>query len=177
MKLDNTISKRRIKRALNLKIVLTVLIAVLVLSTVFYITLENIEKKEILIWFVTTDADEMLFKNEIKLINDHISQYGIDKAVITKRHPEDEYFDVAMSTSAYYNCDVFIMNEEMVKKYLDMDMFLLLTDRGVEYEELLYIDNNAVGILIFEDYYFLINALTDIEIEIIYDIVDILISK
>ena len=124
MKLDNTISERRIKNALDLKTVLTVLVVVLVLSTVFYITLENIEKKEVLIWFVTTDAEDMLSANEIKLINDRISQSGIDKAIVTKRHPDDRYFDVAMSTSAYYNCDIFIMKEETVKKYLDMDMFL-----------------------------------------------------
>ena len=177
MKLDNTISERRIKNALDLKTVLTVLVVVLVLSTVFYITLENIEKKEVLIWFVTTDAEDMLSANEIKLINDRISQSGIDKAIVTKRHPDDRYFDVAMSTSAYYNCDIFIMKEETVKKYLDMDMFLTFSDRGSEYDDILYINNSAVGILVFDDYYFLINARTDIGIEIIYDIVDILIRE
>lgn len=177
MKLDNTISERRIKNALDLKTVLTVLVVVLILSTVFYITLENIEKKEVLIWFVTTDTEDMLSANEIKLINDRISQSGIDKAIVTKRHPDDRYFDVAMSTSAYYNCDIFIMKEETVKKYLDMDMFLTLSDRGIEYDDILYINNSAVGILVFDDYYFLINTRTDIGIEIIYDIVDILIRE
>lgn len=174
MKLDNTISKRRIIKVLNFNTVLTVLAVVLILSTVFYITLENIEKKEIHIWFVTTDAEDTLFDNEIKLINERISQNGIDKAIITKRHPDDRYFDVAMSTSAYYNCDIFIMNEETVKKYLDMDMFLTLSDRGIENGDILYINDSAVGILIFDDYYFLINARTDIGMEIIYDIADIM---
>mgnify|MGYP003293390888 CR=1 FL=1 len=57
------------------------------------------------------------------------------------------------------------------------DMFLTLSDRGIEYDDILYINNSAVGILVFDDYYFLINTRTDIGIEIIYDIVDILIRE
>ena len=61
----------------------------------------------------------------------------------------------------------------MAKKYYEMDMFLPFSLDG----DLLYINGDAVGIMIFEDYYLLINKKTDIDKQIIYDIIDILLGN
>ena len=177
MNIDNTISGARIKKALTPKTIAIVALSVVLVATCFYITIENRDSKEILIWFITTDTDAPFSDDALTRINDYGSQRGIDKIVLTRRHPEDKYFDAAMSTSAFYNCDIFIMREEMVKKYADLGMFLPLSTEGVDTDNLLYCGNDAVGILIDEDYYLLINAKTDIALEIIYDILDILIHK
>lgn len=177
MSIDNNISGARIKKTLTPKTVAIVLFIVTLVATCFYITIENIDSKEILIWFITTDTDDCFSNDALKHINDYGSQKGIDKILLTRRHPDDRYFDVVMSTTAYYNCDIFIMREEMVQKYSALGMFLPLSVDGADTENLLYIGNDAVGILMDEDYYLLINAKTDIDLQIIYDIFDILIKK
>ena len=173
MKVDNSITISRIKRALGPKIIAIVLLMVALVTAVFYITIENNDKKEILIWYVTTEAEDCFEEDALKLINDYGEQNGIDKVVLSKRHPEDTYFDVAMSTSAFYNCDIFIMNEDMAKEYFEMDMFLPLNTDGFAEEDVLYINSKAVGLLIDEGYYLLINAKADVDLQIIYDIFEI----
>ena len=150
-----------------------VLLIVMIASIVLYITLENLASKEILIWYVTTESEDCFSSDSLRLVNEYASKKGIDKVVLTKRHPEDTYFDATMSTSAYYNCDIFIMKAEMAKEYSEIDMFLSLSVDGVDESDLLLVNDNAIGILICEDYYLLINAKTDIDLEIIYDIFDI----
>ena len=115
--MDNNITTARIKRVLSPKVIAIVFLIVTLVTVVFYVTLENIDKKEVQIWFVTTDSEYSFSDDTLKQINDYGTKHGIDKVVLSRRHPEDIYFDVTMSTSAYYNCDVFIMNEEMAKKY------------------------------------------------------------
>ena len=168
--MDNNITTARIKRVLSPKIIAIVFLIVTLVTVVFYVTLENIDKKEVQIWFVTTDGEYSFSDDTLKQINDYGAKHGIDKVVLSRRHPEDIYFDVTMSTSAYYNCDIFIMNEEMAKKYYEMDMFLPLQTDGFEGEDILYINDKAVGVLIDENYYLLINAKTDVDLQMIYDI-------
>ncbi len=167
--MDNNITTARIKRILSPKIIAIVFLIVTLVTVVFYVTLENIDKKEVQIWFVTTDGEYSFLDDTLKQINDYGAKQGIDKVVLSRRHPEDIYFDVTMSTSAYYNCDIFIMNEEMAKKYYETDMFLPLQTDGFE-GELLYIDGKPIGLLMNEDYYLLINANADVDLQIIYDI-------
>lgn len=169
MKIDNNMTTARIKRILSPKIIAIVFLIVTLVTVVFYVTLENIDKKEVQIWFVTTDGEYSFSDDTLKQINDYGAKHGIDKVVLSRRHPEDIYFDVTMSTSAYYNCDIFIMNEEMAKKYFEMDMFLHLQTDGFE-GELLYIDGKPIGLLMNEGYYLLINANADVDLQIIYDI-------
>ena len=170
MNIDNKITTSRIKMALSPRIIAIIFLVVALVTTVFYFTVKNNDKKEILIWYVTTESENCFSEDALKLINDYGVQHGIGKVVLSKRHPEDTYFDVAMSTSAYYNCDIFIMNEEMAKKYYEMDMFLPLQTDGFEGEDILYINDKAVGVLIDENYYLLINAKTDVDLQMIYDI-------
>lgn len=173
MIVDNKISKERIKRVLSYKTVAAVLVIVMLVSVVFYVTLENKDKKEILIWYVTTEAENCFSEDTVQMCNDYANQKGIDKVLLTRRHPEDIYFDATMSTSAQYSCDIFIMNEEMAKKYAEMAIFMPVSTDGIDQEKLLFIDNDAVGILIDEGYYLLINIHTDIDLPIIYDIFNI----
>ena len=177
MNIDNKISAKRIKSALNLRTVLTVMLIVVLVSIVFYVTAENIDSKDILIWFITEDADVSVSNEILAELNDYGADKGIDKIVLTKRHPDDQYFDVTMSTSAYYSCDVFIMNKEMIEKYAELDMFLPLSDADFDSEQLYYVGECPVGVLMFEDYYLLVNRKTDIELEIIYNTIDILIES
>ncbi|MBO5716283.1 MAG: hypothetical protein J6S23_07840 [Clostridia bacterium] len=172
MKIDNNITSSRIKRVLSPKIIAIVFLIVALVTVVFYVTIENNDKKEILIWYVTTESEDCFSDGTLRLINDYGAQHGIDKVILSRRHPEDTYFDVAISTSAYYNCDIFIMNEEMAKKYYEMDMFLPLQESGFE-GDLLYIDDKPIGVLIDEGYYLLINANLDVDLQIIYDIFEI----
>lgn len=173
MTIDNKITLSRIKSALSIKIIVIVLLIAALVATVFYVTIENREKKEILIWYVTSESEDCFSKDVLKLVNDYGAKVGIEKVVLTKRNPDDTYFDVAMTTSAYYNCDVFIMTDEMAKQYAEMDMFLPLQTDRADGEDLLYIGDDAVGVLINENYYLLINAKTDVDLQIIYDIFDI----
>lgn len=172
MKTDNKITLSRIKRALSPKILLALFLAVALVTAVFYFTVENNEKNEIQIWYVTTESEDCFPEDTLKLINDYGAMRGIDKVILTKRHPEDTYFDVTMSTTAYYNCDIFIMNEETAKKYYEMDMFLPLEESGFE-GDFLHIDEKPIGLLINESYYLLINAKSDVDLQIIYDIFEI----
>ena len=174
MKIDNSFSPERIKKALGLRTILIVLAIVAALSTVFYVVKENTDKRELTIWFVTTESEAGFSEGTLKSVNDYTHGNGIDRTLILKRHPEDRYFDVVMSTGAFYNCDAFIMREEIALKYADMDMFLPLTPDGVDGEDLLLFGESAVGIKLDGDYYFLINRKTDIDTEIIYDIYRIL---
>lgn len=177
MNVDNKISVKRIKGVLGLRTLLTALLIVLLVSIIFYITAENIDSKDILIWFITEDVETSISNEVLAELNAYGAEKGVDKIVLTKRHPDDQYFDVTMSTSAYYSCDVFIMNEEMIEKYAELDMFLPLSDGGFDSDSLYYVGEYAVGVSIFEDYYLLINVKTDIELEIICDIIDILIES
>lgn len=177
MSIDNSITVERIKRVLTTRAIAIVLLIVAIASTVFYITLENIERRDILIWLVTEDAQVGFPDDTIKLVNSYASQRGVDKVVLSRRNPSDIYFDVAMSTSAYYNCDIFIMREELVQKYAELSMFLPLTGGDYPTDDLLYVGSDAVGIVVFEDYYLLINAKCDVDSEIIYDILDLLIQS
>ena len=153
------------------------MIIVAVLSTIFYITLENYESKALLIWYITEDASHDFSDDVTKLINDDGAEKGIDKVLLTRRHPDDQYFDVAMSTSAFYNCDAFIMKKELVQEYAATGMFMTLCSDGANQENMLFIEDQAVGILVFEDYYFLINEKSDVDLEIIYGIYEILIDN
>ena len=177
MSIDNNITVERTKRVLSPKVIAIVLLIVVLASTVFYITLENMEIQDVLIWFVSEDSQAELFEDSLRLVNEYGAKKGIDKIVLSKRHPDDIYFDVALSTSAYYNCDIFIMREELVQKYSELGMFLPLSTDIYNAEELLYIGSDAVGIAIFEDYYLLINAKTEVNSEIIYDILNLLIQS
>ena len=174
--MDNNITTARIKRILSPKIIAIVFLIVTLVTVVFYVTLENIDKKEVQIWFVTTDGEYSFSDDTLKQINDYGAKHGIDKVVLSRRHPEDIYFDVTMSTSAYYNCDIFIMQKETVNSYAEAGMFLTLTNHGFDESDLLYFENNAIGVLIDENYYLLINSKTEVDVQIIYDIFEILIN-
>jgi len=170
---DNKISKERIKKALSYKTVAAVLAIAAMVSAVFYIMLENRDKKEVRIWYVTTEAENCFPGDTMQLCNEYAAQNGLDRVILTRHHPDDVYFDATMSTSAQYHCDVFIMNAEMAMKYADMEIFMPVSTDGREKDELLRIGEEAVGILIAENYYFLINTRTDIDLKMIYDILDI----
>lgn len=177
MKINNSFSLERIKKALNLRTVLIVVVIVTVLSATFYVAKENSDSREVTVWFVTTDSEAGFSDGTLKNINDYGSQKGIDRVLILKRHPEDRYFDVVMSTSAFYTCDAFIMQEEIALKYAEMGMFMPLTAEGDDYEDLLCLDDDVIGIKLDDDYYFLINNKTDIDRDIIYDIYKMLVRK
>lgn len=176
MNIDNRISLGKIKKVLTPKIVAMALLITLVVSTVFYITLENIDKNEINIWYISEDNYDSLLSENLRAVEEYIAECGFDKLLVTKRHPDDRYFDAAMSTSAYYNCDIFIMREEMVESYAEAGMFLTLTNHSFNESDLLYFENNAIGVLIDENYYLLINSKTEVDLQIIYDILEILIN-
>lgn len=159
-----------------MKTAITILLIAILFSAVFYITLENSEKQEILIWHITADAESLYSSDTLGRINDYAVGCGVDKVVMTKRHPEDRYFDAVMSTTAFYNCDIFIMNEEMAQKYVESDMFLPLVTEGIEADRLLYSGDRAIGISVDEEYYLLINQRTDVDLQIIYDIFEILLE-
>ena len=177
MNINNSFTIERIKKALDLKTVLSVLVIVALLSTVFYITLENHESLDLLIWYITEDANHRFSDGAVKLMNDYGAEKGIDKILLSMRHPDDQYFDVAMSTSAFYNCDAFIMQKKLVQEYADTGMFMSLSANGAHKEDMLYIEDKAIGLLIFEDYYFLINEKSDVDLETIYGIYEILIDN
>lgn len=82
-----------------------------------------------------------------------------------------------MSTTMYYTSDIFIMREDVVRKYADMDMFLPLSFDVKETEKLIYINSDAVGVLLYEDYYLLINAKTKVDLKVLCDILEILIEN
>ena len=175
MNINNDITGDRIKKALTPKIVAIVLIFVMIVTAVFYVSVKNLNSKELLIWYITTDTDNCFSEDALKLINDYGREKGIKKVILTKRHPEDTYFDASMATTAFYNCDAFIMDADMAQKYVEMGIFKTLSYDGDG--ELLHADGKAIGILIDENYYLLINDKTDIDLQIIYDIYDILVRK
>ena len=172
MSINNSITGERIKKALTPKTIAIALVFVAVVSIVFYITLENRDSKEVLIWNISSENNICFTDEQIRLAREYGAENGIDKVVITNRDPEDRYFDAAMSTSAYYNCDIFVMNCEMVQKYIDVGMFKSLSYEG--YDEVLRIGDAVLGILIDEDYYLLVNDKTDVDMQIIYGILNIL---
>lgn len=174
MKIDNFLTPNRIKKALSLKTMAIILIAVTLLSVVFYVTVNRQRSQEVLIWLITTEADEIIPSDALDRLNEYGAEKGIDKILLTRRHPEDRYFDVIMSTTAFYSCDVFIMTAEMAEKYSEMDMFLALDYPG---DESLMIGGEPVGIHLFEDYYFFINSESDVDVAVLYGIFDILGGK
>lgn len=176
MNIDNSISVEKIKKVLTPKIIAIALLVALVVSTVFYITLENNDKNEIHIWYITEESYDSFLSENMKSVEKYIAECGFDKVLVTKRHPDDRYFDAAMSTSAYYNCDIFIMQKGTVNSYAEAEMFLTLTNHCFDESDLLYFENNAIGVLIDENYYLLINSKTEVDVQIIYDIFEILIN-
>ena len=177
MKIDNTITLERIRRVLTPRVILVSLLIVSLLSTVIYVTLDSRSKSEVLIWFVTTEADDSIPASRVDDINNYGRECGIDKILISRRHPEDRYFDVIMSTTAFYSCDIFIMTEEMALKYSEMDMFLPLDEAYVLGEDALIVGDESVGISLDEKYYLLINRESDVESTILYNIIDLLRGK
>lgn len=177
MKIDNTITLERIKRVLTPRVILVSLLIVSLLSTVLYMTLDSRSKSEVLIWFVTAEADDSIPTSRVDDINNYGRECGIDKILISRRHPEDRYFDVIMSTTAFYSCDIFIMTEEMALKYSEMDMFLPLGEAYVLGEDALIFGDESVGISLDEKYYLLINRESDVDSTILYNIIDLLRGK
>ncbi len=157
-----------------MRTLLIILLITAVLTTIFYITLENRERKEILIWHVTDGSDTVISAEALEQINNYAKDSGFDKLIFTRRSPSDEYFDAAMSTTAYYNCDIFIMTKEMATKYAESDMFLPISQSGYTEADILRIGDEAVGLSIDDDYYLLINVKTAIDTQVIYHIYDIL---
>ena len=176
MRIDNTITLERIKRVLTPRVVLVAFLIVSLLSTVLYVTLDNHGKSEVLIWLVTTEADDIISDSKLDLVNNYGREYGIDKIIVTRRHPEDRYFDVIMSTTAFYSCDIFIMTQDVALKYSDMDMFLPL-DEAYSLDNALAIGDSFVGISLDEKYYLLINRESDVDGSILYNIIDLLRGK
>lgn len=177
MKIDNTITLERIRRVLTPRVILVSLLIVSLLSTVLYVTLDSRSKSEVLIWFVTAEADDSIPTSRVDDINNYGRECGIDKILISRRHPEDRYFDVIMSTTAFYSCDIFIMTEEMALKYSEMDMFLPLDEAYVLGEDALIFGDESVGISLDEKYYLLINRESDVDSTILYNIIDLLRGK
>ena len=177
MKIDNTITLERIKRVLTPRAILVSLLIVSLLSTVLYVTLDSRSKSEVLIWFVTAEADDSIPPSRVDDINNYGRECGIDKIVISRRPPEDRYFDVIMSTTAFYSCDIFIMTEEMALKYSEMDMFLPFDEAYVLGEDALIVGDESVGISLDEKYYLLINRESDVDSTILYNIIDLLRGK
>ena len=176
MKIDNAITRDRVRKALTPKTVAAALIIVFLLSALFYVTAHRQKRREMLIWFVTTETSSPISSDTLDEINEYGRNIGIDKIVLTRRHPEDRYFDVIMSTTAFYSCDMFIMTEELARKYLEMNMFLPL-DYAAGAEEILTIDGEPVGLHLHGDYYLFINSESDFDTEILYDIFDIMRAK
>jgi hypothetical protein len=141
---------------------------------VFYVTVNRQRSQEVLIWLITTEADEIIPSDALDRLNEYGAEKGIDKILLTRRHPDDRYFDVIMSTTAFYSCDVFIMTAEMAEKYSEMDMFLALDYPN---NETLMIGGEPVGIHLFRDYYFFINSESDVDVAVLYGIFDILRGK
>ena len=177
MNIDNKITRERAKNALEIKIIVIILLITLISTAIFYITIENKNSKELLIWHITTNPEGGFSSEALMLANEYGAKSGIDRVLITKRHPEDRYFDVTMSTSAYYNCDVFVMDTLMAEKYSEMDMFLPIDIERYDAYDLLYSNGEAIGILVNENEYLLINVKTDVDLQIIYDIIDILLKN
>ena len=177
MKIDNTITLERIRSVLTPRVILVSLLIVSLLSTVLYVTLDSRSKSEVLIWFVTTEADDSIPTSRVDDINNYGRECEIDKIVISRRHPEDRYFDVIMSTTAFYSCDIFIMTDEMALKYSEMDMFLPLDEVYVLGEDALIVGDGPVGISLDEKYYLLINRESDVDSTILYNIIDLLRGK
>lgn len=176
MKINNSFSLGRIKKALGARTLLIAIISVAIASVFFYVTIENRESREVTVWLVTTDAEAGLSESTVESINNYVSNKGFDRVLVVKRHPEDHYFDVVMSTGAFYTCDVFIMQEDVALKYAEMDMFMPLSAYGIEGEMLNSSSGDAIGIKLDDNYYFLINSKADIEREIIYDIYKMLVN-
>lgn len=177
MKIDNTITLERIRRVLTPRVILVSLLIVSLLSTVLYVTLNSRSKSEVLIWFVTAEADDSIPTSRIDDINNYGRECEIDKILISRRHPEDRYFDVIMSTTAFYSCDIFIMTEEMALKYSEMDMFLPLDEAYILGEDALIVGDESVGISLDEKYYLLINRESDVDSTILYNIIVLLRGK
>lgn len=174
MNLDFSFNVGRIKKALNMRTLLIILLITAFLTTIFYITLENREKKEILIWHITENDESLFSKDQLELASSYARDRGFDRLIFTRRNPSDQYFDAAMSTTAYYNCDIFIMTEEMAINYAESDMLLAISQSGYPKESLLYIGDTAVGLSIDNNYYLLINAKSAVDMQTVYHIYDIL---
>lgn len=177
MKIDNRLTFERIKRVISHKIVALALLVSIILSVVLYVTLENIKSKELLIWYVTDESENCFLDDSLTLIDEYVSEKGIDKVTLKRLHPDDTYFDAAMSTSAYYNCDIYIMKAEMARDYASIGIFSAVSVDEFDENEILFIGENAFGVLASDDYYLFVNAKADIDIQIIYDIFDILARK
>ena len=77
MKIDNTITLERIKRVLTPRVILVSLLIVSLLSTVLYVTLNSRSKSEVLIWLVTTEADDSIPASRVDDINNYGRECGI----------------------------------------------------------------------------------------------------
>jgi hypothetical protein len=174
---DNRITLKRIKSSLGKKDIIISLIAVIILSVTVFITVENLERRELFVWLVTTDGEYGLDDGVPQSLNDYGRANGINRVVITRRHPEDRYFDVLMSTGAFYNCDVFIMKSEVAEKYAPLDMYMSLEEYAEIGEDPLLIDGRAVGVAASDGYYILVNRKTSVKPETVFGILDILVEK
>ena len=173
MNVDNKITISRITKSLDLRTVLIVVLVVAVAMGVLYVTLQNRDKKEILIWYVTEDSGTIFADGVAEKVNAHARENGFNRALMTRRDPADQYFDALMSTSAFYTCDIFIMQAEVAQKYVEMDIFMTIDDAAMG-SQLFNANGNPIGILICENYYLLINSKTELDMQMIYDIYDIL---
>ncbi len=174
MKVDNKITVSRLKRVLTVKTVSIVLLAVILLTAAFYCVRERQSRAELHIWYITDTTENCFADDAIKRINDYGQENGFRKIVLTRRHPEDAYLDVVFSTAGFYSCDMFIMDAETAEKYGKMEMYMPLDSESVGEEKLLYIDGRAVGYFLDENFYFLVNAKTKADFQVIFHIYNIL---
>ena len=73
MNIDNRISLGKIKKVLTPKIVVMALLITLVVSTVFYITLENNDKNEINIWYISEDNYDSMLSENLRAVEEYIA--------------------------------------------------------------------------------------------------------
>ena len=76
MNIDNSISVKKIKKVLTPKIIAIALLVALIVSTVFYITLENNDKNEINIWYISEDNYDSLLSENLRAVEEYIAERG-----------------------------------------------------------------------------------------------------
>lgn len=159
--------------------VLTILISSLVLSIILYITLLNVNSKNLVIWeegsisssYMSIDIENRL--NDIKNDND------IRKVQILIRPSDNIYYEIAFSLNAIYSSDVFILSNESFSKNLENDIYMDISNIVLDYSLEDVVSNEegkVIGLILDENHILAINNKSKYDYEFLDKVIDIIVK-
>ncbi len=172
MIIDDKITGARIKTALKSKKNIFWCIGICVLAFLLFYTLTNINTKTVTVWESGSLIDCYMTREAEKRADDFCAEQGLAFDLLI-RSKDDRFYDAAFSTSGAYISDILLLSGEEMQRYQEDGIFSDLQNTALAFcgEDGFYCGDRLLGIRVAEDKYLALNVRSDIEQELLEEVV------